>query len=378
MLMAEPPKKSDARHSSRLDKRLWHEPGLPMECIGCGTCPDHQICGGLRTRAPLFDCLDLCRCDRPERCDNVCRNNPLYVDRVREIGGFSFDGIPTSIALRAPELPELIPMLYHGSCRVRRTRLAALALSLYEMVDRNTGMPRFESSDHLFGAFHIEEGGTVILSGTDRDRPLESWWALGEKNRRVLIRHLREIGIALATVPNYSLFTDAPRWTDLHAMKRIALVHHEFLLEGLPAALHVNGRTEMDFLRWAKYLRDHQEIDVLSYEFTTGGGYIQRREQHITWLCGLAHDVARPLRMVLRGASEIAPQLKAAFSRVAVIDTTAFVKTMNRQRALVSDTAAINWRLEPTALGAPLDDLFEHNLKAVSERFAYRSRLAAA
>ena len=63
---------------------------------------------------------------------------------------------------------------------------------------------------------------------------------------------------------------------------------------------------------------------------------------------------------------------------MAVIDTTAFVKTMNRQRALVSDTAAINWRLEPTALGAPLDDLFEHNLKAVSERFAYRSRLAAA
>ena len=123
MLMAEPPKKSDARHSSRLDRRLWHEPDLPMECIGCGTCPDHEICGGLRTRAPLFDCLDLCRCDRPERCDNVCRNNPLYVDRVREIGGFSFDGIPTSIALSAPELPELIPMLYHGSCRVRRTRL---------------------------------------------------------------------------------------------------------------------------------------------------------------------------------------------------------------------------------------------------------------
>src|ERR1035437_6672505 len=197
ILMAEPPTKSDARPSFWLANRLWHEPGLPMECIGCGTCPDHQICGGLRTRAPLFDCLDLCRCDRPERCDNVCRNNPLYVDRVREIGGllrqtlsqrnnplyvdrvreiggFSFDGIPTSIALRAPELPELIPMLYHGSCRVRRTRLAALALSLYEMVDRNTGMPRFESSHHLFGAFHIEEGGTVILSGTDRDRPLES------------------------------------------------------------------------------------------------------------------------------------------------------------------------------------------------------------
>jgi hypothetical protein len=34
---------------------------------------------------------------------------------------------------------------------------------------------------------------------------------------------------------------------DLHSIKRIALVHSEFLDEGLPAALHVNGRSEADF-----------------------------------------------------------------------------------------------------------------------------------
>jgi hypothetical protein len=32
-------------------------------------------------------------------------------------------------------------------------------------------------------------------------------WAFGEIKRRKLIRHLREIGIALDTAPNYSLFT---------------------------------------------------------------------------------------------------------------------------------------------------------------------------
>ena len=377
MVMAESPKRVAAKLSPRLDKHLWHEPHLPMDSIGCATCPDHEICGGLRTRAPLFDCLDLCRCEKPGRCDNVCRNNPSYVDRVHEISGFSFDGIPTTIALSAPELPEIVPMLYHGSCRVRKTRLPALALSLYEMVDRNTGIPRFESKQHLTEAFHIEDGGIVILSGTDRDRPLESWWAFGEIKRRNIIRHLREIGVALATVPNYSLFTDAPRWTDLHAMKRIALVHHEFLAEGMPAALHVNGRTETDFKRLAKHLRDHPEINVLSYEFTTGAGCKGRREQHIAWLSSLARDVVRPLRMVLRGTGEIVPQLRASFDSVAVIDTTAFVKTINRQRAFLGGAAAINWRLDPTALGAPLDDLFDHNLRAVSERFAYRNRTAA-
>jgi len=325
----------------------------------------------------LFDCLDLCRCEKPSRCDNVCRNNPFYVDRIREIHGFLFDGIPTTIALSAPELPEIVPMLYHGSSRVRRTRLPALALSLYEMVDRNTGTPRFESRSHLSEAFQVEEGGTIILSGTDRDRPLEAWWAFGEKKRRTLIRHFRDMGVALATPPNYSLFTDAPRWTDLHAMKRIALAHHEFLVEGMPSALHVNGRTETDFFRWAKYLRDHPEINVLSYEFTTGAGCKGRREQHISWLSGLARDVARPLRMVLRGAGEIVPQLRASFDSITLIDTTAFVKTIKRQRAFLSGAAAITWHLEPTAVGAPLDDLFDHNLRAVSERFAYRNRAAA-
>jgi hypothetical protein len=280
--------------------------------------------------------------------------------------------------LNAPDLPEIIPMLYHGSCRIRRIRLMAVALPLYEMFDRNTGSPRFESREHLNESYHIEEGGTVILSGTDRDRPLEAWWQFGEKKRKNIIRHLREIGIALATVPNYSLFTDAPRWTDLHAMKRIALVHHEFLQERMPAALHVNGRTETDFSRWAKYLRDHQEISVLSYEFTTGAGCIGRRQQHLSWLCDLAQEVARPLRLVLRGVGELPVQLQNVFAGLAVIDTTAFVKTMNRQRALLTDAQAINWRPEPTAVGAPLDDLFDHNLKVISERFTYRSHSAAA
>jgi hypothetical protein len=53
------------------------------------------------------------------------------------------------------------------------------------------------------------------------------------------------------------------------------------------------------------------------------------------------------------------------------------VKTINRQRAFCTGAAAIDWRLDPTALGAPLDDLFDHNLRAVSERFAYRNRVAA-
>lgn len=53
----------------------------------------------------------------------------------------------------------------------------------------------------------------------------------------------------MVTTPNYSLSIDQPRWDDLHSLKRIAIVHEEFLNEGLPAALHVNARTDKDWER---------------------------------------------------------------------------------------------------------------------------------
>jgi len=57
---------------------------------------------------------------------------------------------------------------------------------------------------------------------------------------------------------------------DLHSIKRIALVHSEFLDEGLPVTLHVNGRSEADFKRWTDFLVARPEVTDIAYEFTTG------------------------------------------------------------------------------------------------------------
>jgi hypothetical protein len=61
------------------------------------------------------------------------------------------------------------------------------------------------------------------------------------------------------------LFVDVPRHVDLQAIKRIGLVHWEFLVEGLSCALHVNGRSETDFRRWGAYVRARSEITHLAY-----------------------------------------------------------------------------------------------------------------
>jgi hypothetical protein len=67
----------------------------------------------------------------------------------------------------------------------------------------------------------------------------------------------------------------------------------------------------------------------------------------------------------MRGGVEILPILSPAFARVTVLDTSIFMKTMMRRRAVPLDTLRLAWRRAPTANGAPLDALFADNLAAV-------------
>lgn len=189
---------------------------------------------------------------------------------------------------------------------------------------------------------------------------------MGREKRLNVIRQLKRLGVTLATVPNYSLFIDQPRWDDLHSMKQIAIVHSEMLNEGLPAALHVNGRTEADFRRWAEYIRSRPEIQILAYKFATGTGWIGRREIHVEWLSALARDVGRPLDLIMRGGIELVPKLGKAFSHITVIDTAAFMRTMKRRRAVVMEFGKLRWLAAPTPIGAPLDELLNYNVPTVT------------
>jgi len=346
----------------RRERRLWHHENLPMHALGCTSCPELAMCGGLLIKTPMFDCTDFC-CGHPHSCDKVCRKNPDFADRLREIATFALHTVPRSITHTAPSLPTTVPMIFHNSRRTEAARLPVAALPLSRMFNRRDGSPRHYSHAGLCQAYGIEPGNLVVLSGTDHDAPIERWWGLGETRRRELIRNLLHIGVAFTTTPNYSLFIDTPRWDDMHAMKRIALVHQEFLSEGLPAALHVNGRTETDFGRWSEYVASRPEITHLAYEFTTGTGWAGRQQQHAEWLCNLAGSVARPLTLVLRGGMEVFPTLAVAFASVTLLDTSSFMKAMMRKRAVLNGT--LGWCSAPTSTGAPVDDLLAHNVNAV-------------
>jgi hypothetical protein len=99
------------------------------------------------------------------------------------------------------------------------------------------------------------------------------------------------------------LFVDVPRHVDLQAIKRIGLVHWEFLVEGLSCALHVNGRSETDFRRWGAYVRARSEPAERS-----AASFI------FDWLVNVAVGAGRPLELIVRGAIDALPRLWSPLS----------------------------------------------------------------
>ena len=344
----------------RRERRLWHDSEQKTPCLGCQTCPDLDICGGLFANVSIFDCLQFC-CSRPDNCDRVCRYNHSFVDRVREVRTFEFSTIPRAPVLLSPIFPKIVPILYGSNGRGKPIESEAVALSLYQLLNRHSFHLRFTRDADLRNHFCLASGTPILLTGIARDAPLERWWHIGERTRIDHIRALKEMGISLVTVPNYSLFTDRPRQDNLHSMKRIATVHEEFLRCGLPAALHVNARTERDFERWGKHISERPEVTHLAYEFTTGTRRIGRREQHASWLAQLASSVPHPVHLIVRGGSEVLPILNRSFSTITTLNSSIYIKTVKRQKAVVRGNSGLSWTPCHTEKSEALDGLFEHN-----------------
>ena len=343
--------------------RLWDNPTLQPRSLGCSTCLEFSRCGGVHTDAGVLDCHDLCSCKDKNTCDMVCRFNPShFVARMREIGGLSFNA-PRVPARGVPDLPLVVPFVDHRYSRTETLDEQVVSLSLYEVVNLVTGRPHVSTVEQLAERFLIPEGATVVLSGVDKDGPIERWWEL--KNRRETLRDLAALGIGLVTSPNYSVLTDVPRTDNLHAMKRILLAWTEMADAGLCAALHLNGRTEHDYRRWAELIAARPEIEIVAFEFATGCGRGERIDWHVTQLCALADSVGRPLTLVIRGGGRKLRPLRQHFAQVSLIETDAFARTLRRRRAHLVESGRLKWIPSPTPKGAPIHDLLAHNIHVV-------------
>lgn len=351
----------DSRSNDVLVRALTDDPFAYSRALGCGNCPSLRWCGGLSVRDSIWDCSDLC-CGKPEQCTNVCVRNPIqYVDQSREITGFDLANIPRLMGNYIPLKYDVVPLIYNGTSRVRPVAGEVFALRLYDVVDFVRGEVRFPTRERLCNAFKIDSSAKIILSGVDHDERIEPWWTLQDRRTRIL-HQLRELGVDLVTAPNFSLLLDKPRTDDLHAMKRIAILWSEFEQHGVACALHVNSRTLKDFERWTDFIKQRNEIGIIAYEFITGAGKKARRQFHIEGLCKIAQSAGRPLDIVVRGDPDVIAHLRRDFRNVIYIDTTAYMKTIKRQRATRSGNSKLDWTTSKTALPAEVDEMLEHNL----------------
>lgn len=332
--------------------------------LGCVGCPDFNECGGLHTGSDIFDCDDLCTCADREKCDMVCRRKPVeFYRRNMEVGGFSLANIPRAPTLPASPLPDNVPLIDHKYGRNSILKENTIALPLYALFHMGKGEILVRDRSELSKKFLIPANATIVATGVARDAKVEGWWGLAD--RSAIIQGLRALGIAVVTTPNYSLFTDVPRPDNLHAMKRIGLSWVELVQNGVPAALHLNSRTEQDYGRWTSFLQEREEVSAVSFEFGTGAGRPGRIDFHVKQLCKLADEVDRPLILILRGGARYLRQLRLHFHQVVFVDSEGFSRTLKRRRATIDERGRLRWQRIHTAQGEPLDELLAHNVEQV-------------
>ena len=342
-------------------KKTWNDRNMHSRMLGCQSCIDLHTCGGLSVKESAFDCLDYC-CEKPERCDVVCKvSTNRFVERVREIDGFSLSNVRRAQPLNIAAIPKVVPLLYHGSRRDVLFSNEMICLPLYHFIFSVANNLASLDRKEVCEIYRINPDSRLMLTGVAEDWELEKWWA--ESGRRVqTIRSLKHLGIEFVTSPNFSVFADRPRWDDMHSMKRIAIAYEEFSREGIRTALHVNARTERDYDRWAQFVSSRQEISDVAFEFRTGARYSERIDWHVQHLCEIAKSANRLLNITVRAAPiPVLQQLSREFNRVTIIESNSFIKTMKRRRGVLRPNGSVKWVRHPTERDQTLDALLNEN-----------------
>jgi hypothetical protein len=348
-------------NSRRVDSSL-HDKSSNQVPFGCLSCPALKSCGGLRIDAAAWNCVHkFCNCNNPAKCDVVCPSNAaLFVARVREVQGLELTGIPAANHTSLEALPPVVPLFYHGSSRSQNALVDSVAVPLAKIFEQGSGRPRFRTRNELAKHFRFVIDAKLVIMGSDQDQPIERYWSRARAND--IVEHIKALEPSLVTTPNFSLFSDRPRFDDLHSMKRIAICWFELAAAGVPTALHVNSRSEADFRAWTNFLNSHPEIGALAYEFKTGAASISRGAWHVQRLCEMSESIGRPMRLICRGGLPFVKRLRKSFAAVTFVSPDPFLRTANRRRLVIQYPNRARWVRELMPAGEPIDELLATNL----------------
>lgn len=329
--------------------------------LGCLRCNDARVCGGIRPARTVISCHDDC-CGNPASCTRVCENKPAeFSRRIREVLGWEFGTLPRHTAGDSPDLPANIPEIYHFSGRTQPLRAPAVAVPLWLVVRRACDEVRWASRAALMKHMRLSSRSALVIDGIGRDKFIERFWA--ERTLQKLVPALAALRPDWVIVPNYSLFTNVPRWDNLYSMKRIAIIWTEFSRLGVPTALTLNARTDRDWERWTEFVVERSEVRGVAIELGTGGRYADRRKYILEQTARLGSAAGGRLRLFARGGRDHLDALRESFCGVHLLDTNPFMKAVHRQR-LVQEDSGVATRRSWTLEGQPIEHLLQGNVTA--------------
>ncbi len=338
--------------------------GGSQPLLGCSNCLDFEMCGGLHLPAGAVDsCSAHCTCktlSEIESCDVICQKRPSeFVKRVQEVRSFDLNNVPRAKKRVLPPLGNYVPLLHGKGVSKHKEQMDYLAIPMSRALIGRGSKTRARTTKELIEVTGIRPRLGWILSGTDDDGPIERIWGLDHLPR--ILQGMSNAGVVFATTPNYSLYADVPRHDNLHAMKRIAWMWYFMQQAGISTALHINGRTDRDFERWAEFVRRQPAVQAIAFEFTTGAEPILDRERYIRRLEEFSAAVGRKLSLVMRGSSAIAAELRPSFHKVTSIDSTAYQRSIHRRQGVVDDCGRVRWQPVVTSSMSQVAALFKNN-----------------
>jgi hypothetical protein len=313
--------------------------------------------------------MDLCLCKDPNACDMVCPKAPQrYSRRLDEIGGFGFDNIPVRAFPAPPTISGYIPLVKGKVSNHRTLEMDYIAIPLTHAIKGRGLIQHAKTKAELIRDHGITPRKGWIVTGIEDDRQVERIWKLN--NHREIFQGLKDAGVVLATVSNLSLYADCPRHDNLHAMKRIALLWFIMNDAGLPTALHINGRTDHDFERWAAFIERQYSITTIAFEFLTGAKPLDDANRYCERLIALARRVKRPLTLVLRSSLDIANRLRPEFHQLVWLSATPYIRTVKRHQAIQDEKKRLQYKPRGGNAQAPIGSLFKANVIAEQRRYA--------
>lgn len=342
---------------------------------GCRDCLYLSDCGGFEPELTLFnsDCIQA-NCCRSHLtgdnatwppCDNVCPNNPAFLEQLREVGGLSLNDI-SGVTQTVVELPLYIPLIYRRYIQRVSITWPMVALSTYEVVKVTNGQMNAVAScpESLRTTFGLSAGCSILLRGVADDRPLERYWSYRRAND--IPKQLATLGVTMAVGPNFSHFLDVPRHDNLFNRKRQILCVREFVDAGLNTVPHLNAAQPGDWRFWSRFLEGNPTIKVIAVEFETGNRSRIEGERVVRELAKLQQLVGRPLHPLVIGGTQYLERVAAEFSCASFVDSTPFMKAVHRQSFLNQAAQRAVWRRTPTDPGKGVDELLHHNLHCYS------------